>query len=78
MNIFMLGPAGSGKSLLVKNFSSYLISEDYEVRVVNLDPGVLNPSYKPDFDVRLWFTVEDIMREKKLGPNGAILEAMNR
>ena len=78
MNIFVLGPAGSGKSLLVKNFSSYLVSEGYEVRVINLDPGVLNPGYKPDFDVRSWFTVENIMREKNLGPNGAILEAMDR
>ena len=78
MNIFVLGPDGSDKSLLVKNFSSYLVSEGYEVRVVNLDPGVLNPGYKPDFDVRSWFTVENIMREKNLGPNGAILEAMDR
>lgn len=78
MNIFVLGPAGSGKSLFVKNFSSYLISEGYQVRLVNLDPGVLNPGYKPDFDVRSMFTVESIMREKRLGPNGAILEAMDR
>ncbi|MEM2341615.1 MAG: ATP/GTP-binding protein [Candidatus Bathyarchaeia archaeon] len=78
MNIFVLGPAGSGKSLFVKNFSAYLISEGYKVRVVNLDPGVLELGYKPDFDVRSMFTVESIMREKNLGPNGAILEAMDR
>lgn len=78
MNIFVLGPAGSGKSLFVKNFSSYLINEGYKIRVVNLDPGVLELGYKPDFDVRSMFTVESIMREKKLGPNGAILEAMDR
>lgn len=78
MNIFVLGPAGSGKSLLVKNFSSYLINEGYKVKIVNLDPGVLDLGYKPDFDVRSWFTIERIMHEKKLGPNGAILEAMNR
>lgn len=78
MNIFILGPAGSGKSLLAKNFSEYLISEGYKVRLANLDPGVLYLSYKPDFDVRTIFTVESIMREKNLGPNGAILEAMDR
>lgn len=78
MNIFVLGPAGSGKSLFVKNFSAYLISEGYAVKVVNLDPGVLDPGYKPDFDVRSMFTIESIMRERKLGPNAAILEAMER
>ncbi len=78
MDIFVLGPAGSGKSLFVKNFSEYLISEGYKVRLVNLDPGVLNLNYKPDFDIRKIFTIESIMREKNLGPNGAILEAMDR
>lgn len=78
MNVFVLGPAGSGKSLFVKNFSAYLVNEGYEVKVVNLDPGVLDTGYKPDFDVRSFITVEGIMREKGLGPNGAILEAMNR
>ncbi|MEM1586478.1 MAG: ATP/GTP-binding protein [Candidatus Bathyarchaeia archaeon] len=77
MNVFVLGPAGSGKSLFVKNFSAYLINEGYRVKVVNLDPGVLDPGYKPDFDIRSMFTVESIMREKNLGPNGAILEAMS-
>lgn len=78
MNIFVLGPAGSGKSLLVKNFSSYLVREGYTVQVVNLDPGVLDTGYKADFDIRSMFTIEDIMRELGLGPNGAILEAMDR
>lgn len=78
MNIFILGPAGSGKSLLARNFSSYLASEGYRVRLVNLDPGVLDPGYRPDFDIRSNFTIESIMREENLGPNGAILEAMDR
>ncbi|MEM1514841.1 MAG: ATP/GTP-binding protein [Candidatus Bathyarchaeia archaeon] len=78
MNVFVLGPAGSGKTLFVKNFSVYLINESYRVKVVNLDPGVLNTGYKPDFDIRSLFTVEGIMRESGLGPNGAILEAMSK
>jgi hypothetical protein len=78
MNVFILGPAGSGKSLLAGSFASYLEGEGYRVKLVNLDPGVLELSYKADFDVRVRFTVEGIMREKGLGPNGAILEAMER
>ncbi|MEM1582704.1 MAG: ATP/GTP-binding protein [Candidatus Bathyarchaeia archaeon] len=78
MNIFVLGPAGSGKSLFIKNFSAYLSSEGYRIKIVNLDPGVLDTGYRPDFDVKSMFTIESIMRERNLGPNGAILEAMDR
>ena len=77
MNVFILGPAGSGKSLLTANFASYLTDEGYKVRTVNLDPGVLSLGYKADFDVRENFTIEGIMRREGLGPNGAILKAMD-
>ena len=77
MNVFILGPAGSGKSLLTAGFALYLRSEGYKVKTVNLDPGVLNLGYEADFDVREKFTIEDIMRKDGLGPNGAILKAMD-
>lgn len=77
MNVFILGPAGSGKSLLTANFASYLTDEGYKVGTVNLDPGVLSLGYKPDFDIRDKFTIEGIMRKERLGPNGAILKAMD-
>ena len=77
MNILILGPAGSGKSLLTKNFGLYLESEGYTVKYLNLDPGVLKIPYKADFDIREKFTVEKIMRSEGLGPNGAILKAMD-
>ena len=77
MNVFILGPAGSGKSLLTANFASYLTDEGYKVRTVNLDPRVLSLGYKADFDVRENFTIEGIMRREGLGPNGAFLKAMD-
>ncbi len=77
MNLLILGPAGSGKSLLTANFASYLEREGYKVRIINLDPGVLETIYKADFDVRVKFTVNDIMRREGLGPNGALLKAMD-
>jgi hypothetical protein len=76
MNILILGSAGAGKTLLTGRFGSYLKEEGYKVRLVNLDPGVVTLPYKPDFDVRERFTLEQIMKEKGLGPNGAIVEAM--
>ena len=66
MNVFILGPAGSGKSLLTANFASYLTDEGYKVRTVNLDPEVLSLGYKADFDVRENFTIEGIMRRLNL------------
>lgn len=38
MNVVVLGPAGSGKSLLVGRFGDYLLREHYSVKFLNLDP----------------------------------------
>ncbi len=77
MNILILGPAGSGKSLITKELGDYL-EMNYSTRRVNLDPGVVKLPYDPDFDVRENFTLEQIMEEMDLGPNGATLEAIDR
>ncbi|MEM3731746.1 MAG: ATP/GTP-binding protein [Candidatus Bathyarchaeia archaeon] len=73
-----MGTAGSGKSLLTAEFGRYLKAEGYTVRFTNLDPGCMAQPYKCDFDVRCKFTVESIMRTEGLGPNGALLRAMER
>lgn len=78
MNVAILGSAGSGKTLLTSSFSKFLRREGYSVKLLNLDPGVISLPYVPDFDVRKYFTLEGIMRETGLGPNGAMLEAMDR
>jgi len=76
MDIVILGSAGSGKSLLTASFGEYLWKEGYTVKLVNLDPGCAVLPYKCDYDVRGIFTVEEIMRREGLGPNGAMLRAM--
>jgi len=78
MDVVVLGPAGSGKSLLTASFGKYLQGEGYTVRFLNLDPGCAVLPYKCDFDVRSIFTVEEIMRREGLGPNGAMLRAMEK
>ncbi len=77
MNVFILGPAGSGKSLLTAGFALYLKGEGYRIKTVNLNPGVLNLGYEADFDIRKKFMIERIMRKEGLGPNGAILKAVD-
>ncbi|MDI6856264.1 MAG: ATP/GTP-binding protein [Candidatus Thermoplasmatota archaeon] len=73
--LIIFGPAGSGKTLLVKEFGDWL-SENYKVGRINLDPGAEWLGYKANFDLRNFFTVKEIMKEKNLGPNGAMIEAM--
>ena len=77
MDILFLGPAGSGKTSLVKSFSEWIKStQDKSVSCINLDPGVDFLPYKADFDIRKFFTIESIMKEEKLGLNGALVRVI--
>lgn len=72
----MLGTAGSGKTSLCATFGKWLESEiKAKVAHINLDPGCAFTPYKPHFDIRNMFTVEELMRKEKLGPNGAMIKA---
>ena len=44
--------------------------------IVNLDPANDQTSYKPALDVRELVTLEEIMAEDTLGPNGGVLYAL--
>ncbi|MEM2881996.1 MAG: ATP/GTP-binding protein [Candidatus Bathyarchaeia archaeon] len=78
MNIMILGPAGSGKSLLTGEFGKYLLGEGYSVNLMNLDPGCAYLPYKCDYDIRREFTIGGIMKREGLGPNGAMIRAMEK
>lgn len=73
--IFIVGTAGSGKSLFTSAFSDWLKLMKQEVIAVNLDPGVLNVPYTPDVDVREYISIEKLMDKYSLGPNGALIMA---
>ncbi len=73
--VVMLGPAGCGKTSLTAALGAYLEGLGQEVAYVNLDPGCEGLPYEPDFDIRDYFTVGQLMREEKLGPNGAMIRA---
>ena len=73
--VFIIGTAGSGKSMLTAAFSEWLKISKQNVAVVNLDPGVLTLPYSPDVDVRDYVNVEDLMEKYGLGPNGALIMA---
>jgi len=78
MDIIFLGVAGSGKTSLVKAFSNWLRKREKSVACINLDPGIETLPYSAEFDIRKFFTIEEIMRSEKLGPNGALIRAMEK
>ena len=73
--MFIIGTAGSGKSLFTAAFSEWLKMSKQDVAVVNLDPGVLKLPYSPDVDIRNYVDVGNLMERYGLGPNGALILA---
>ena len=69
--VYLIGTAGSGKSTLTRNFKDWMNLKGLDAITVNLDPGADNLPYEPDVDIRDWISLEDVMKEYKLGPNGA-------
>lgn len=69
--IYFIGTAGSGKSTLTNSFKNWLELKSLDAITVNLDPGAENISYVPDVDIRDWISLQEIMDEYGLGPNGS-------
>ena len=76
--IILVGPAGCGKTTLVKSFGNWVSKvQGMRVGYVNLDPGAERVPYEAYFDVRSIVNVRDIMKTYDLGPNGAFIKSMN-
>jgi len=73
--VFIIGTAGSGKSLLTAAFNEWLKMGKQKTATVNLDPGVLTLPYVPDIDIRDYIDVNELMEKYGLGPNGALIMA---
>ena len=73
--VFVVGMAGSGKSVFTASFLDWLRMSDQNVISLNLDPGATALPYNPDVDVRAYVDIDAIMEEYQLGPNGALLMA---
>lgn len=74
-SIFVTGPAGTGKSTFCGALKDWLISNDYNAAIVNLDPGSEFTPYEADIDIRETLSLSQIMSEFNLGPNGAQIVA---
>jgi GTPase SAR1 family protein len=73
--VFIIGTAGSGKSLLTATYSEWLKTGKQKTITVNLDPGVVTLPYAPDIDIRNSVDINQIMEDYNLGPNGALILA---
>ena len=73
--IFIAGTAGSGKSALVTRIKEHYTKSGSFAAVLNLDPGVEDTPYAPDVDIRDHIDIVALMRQHKLGPNGALMMA---
>lgn len=73
--VFIIGTAGSGKSVLTAAFNEWLKVGKQKTATVNLDPGVLTLPYVPDIDIRDSIDINELMEKYGLGPNGALIMA---
>ncbi|MHA1167776.1 MAG: ATP/GTP-binding protein [Candidatus Hodarchaeales archaeon] len=71
--VFIMGTAGSGKTVLTAVMKKVLEKRNVDVICVNLDPAVKDIPYQADIDVRDMVDIDALIEEYSLGPNGAIV-----
>lgn len=72
---YLVGTAGSGKTILTSSLRTYLITKGASLTTVNLDPAVKHIPYQADVDIRDYIDYDQLVDEHNLGPNGAMIVA---
>lgn len=72
----VIGPPGSGKTTYCQGMQEFLTSLGRKVVVVNMDPANEGIPYSCAVDVAELVTLDDVMENLKLGPNGGLLYCM--
>lgn len=76
----VMGPAGSGKSTYCHAMQQHAETlggpRKRTIHVANLDPAAEYFDYQLAFDIRDLISVEEVMEELKLGPNGGLIYCM--
>ncbi|RAL65610.1 hypothetical protein DID88_005282 [Monilinia fructigena] len=72
----VLGSPGAGKSTYCNGMQQFMSAIGRKCSIVNLDPANDHTSYPCAIDVRNFIKLEEIMEEDSLGPNGAVLYAL--
>ncbi|KAL8920516.1 MAG: hypothetical protein Q9172_004470 [Xanthocarpia lactea] len=69
----VMGPAGAGKTTFCNALIQHLRLNKRSCFYVNLDPAAEDFSYEPDLDIKDLISLEDVMEEMGLGPNGGTI-----
>ncbi|KAI4127806.1 MAG: hypothetical protein LQ338_003035 [Usnochroma carphineum] len=69
----VMGPAGAGKTTFCNALIQHLRLNKRSCFYVNLDPAAEDFSYEPDLDIKELISLEDVMEEMGLGPNGGLI-----
>ena len=72
----VIGSPGSGKSTYCDGMQQFMSAIGRKCSVVNLDPANDHTSYPCGLDVRDLVSLEEIMADEELGPNGGVLFAL--
>jgi GPN-loop GTPase len=69
----VMGPAGAGKTTFCSALIQHLRHNKRSCFYVNLDPAAEDFVYEPDIDIKELISLEDVMEELHLGPNGGLI-----
>lgn len=72
----VIGPPGSGKSTYCHGVWQFCNAIGRHAQIVNMDPANDRLPYPCAVDIRDFITVEEIMEEQRLGPNGGLVYAV--
>lgn len=72
----ILGSPGAGKSTYCDGMHQFMGAIGRQCSVVNLDPANDQTNYPCALDIRSLVTLEEIMADDNLGPNGGVLYAI--
>ena len=72
----VIGPPGSGKTTYCRGMQMYLECLGRSCSVINLDFANDSLPYSVNIDVRELISLENVMKEFSLGPNGGIMYCM--
>ncbi|CAG8496697.1 6152_t:CDS:2 [Ambispora leptoticha] len=72
----VIGPPGSGKTTYCNGIQQFLNTTGRKVSVINLDPANDFLPYNCAINLAELITLEEVMKEFELGPNGAMVYCM--